>query len=67
MREGEETGEKEGEERPVTDPSLLSVRQVRALGRSEGGGREWGEGGGREAGHRPVSTQCSTGRGPKEE
>ena len=47
MREGEESGEKEGEERPATDPSLLSVRQVGAL-RSEGGGRDWGEGGGRE-------------------
>ena len=56
MREGEESGEKEGEERPATDPSLLSVRQVGALRRSEGGGREGGEGGGREAGHRPVST-----------
>ena len=67
MREGEESGEKEGEERPVTDPSLLSVRQVGALRRSEGGGRDWGEGGGREAGHRPVSTQCSTGKGPREE
>ena len=51
-------GEREGEQRPATDPSLLSVRQVR-------GGERGGEGRGRgtEARDRPVTAECSTGKG----